>query len=87
MINIKPEDLIEWTGFDVYDAETGSLMYPSQVAEREMPEDKWLPHMVSDFCLTWEGALYLVCEDGKMVYVPRLGKYLIQINGGKYMRW
>lgn len=87
MINIKPEDLTEWDGFDVYDAETGERMCPSEIAEKEFPEDRRLPQVVDGFCLTWEGWLYLTCEDGRTVYVPMRDKYLIQINGEKYMRW
>lgn len=87
MINIKPEDLIEWTGFDVYDAESGYILFPNQVAEKSLPEDMVTKHLATDFCLTWDGYLLLLREDGRTVTVPKEGKYLIQINGGKYMRW
>lgn len=87
MTKLKPEDLTEWDGFEVYDAETGERMCPSEVAEREIPGDRRLLLIVDGFCLTWDGFLYLTCEDGNTVYVPRLGKYLIQINGEKYVRW
>lgn len=87
MINLKPEDLTEWDGFDVYDAETGEWMCSSDIAKKEFPEDRRLPQVVDGFCLTWDGFLCLTCEDGRTVYVQRLGKYLIQIDGGKYMRW
>lgn len=87
MIKLKPEDLTEWDGFDVYSAKTGERMSPSELAEREFPQDPRLSQIVDGFCLTWEGFLVLTQEDGRIVYVPRLGRYLIQINGGKYVRW
>lgn len=87
MINIKPEDLIEWSGFDVYDAETGDNLSPSEVAEKTFHEDRYFSLMADGFLLTWEGFLYLNLEDGRNVYIPKEEKYLIQINGGKYMRW
>jgi len=87
MINIKQEDMTEWDGFDVYDAETGENLFPSQVAEISLPEDITTKHLTTDFCLTWDGYLLLLREDGRTVTVPKEGKYLIQINGGKYMRW
>ena len=87
MIELKPEDICEWDGFDVYDAETGERMRPSDIAEREIPQDPRLSQTVNGFCLTWEGFLFLTCETSENVYVPRLGRYLIQINGEKYMRW
>ena len=86
MININPEDLIEWDGFDIYDAETGDNLSPSEVAERSFPGDNYYNLMADGFLLTWEGFLYLSLEDGS-AYIPKEGKYLIQINGGKYMRW
>lgn len=87
MIELKPEDIYEFDGFDVYDAKTGKRMSPSDIAEREIPEDRRLSQIVDGFCLTWEGFLVLTQEDGRIVYVPRLGKYLVQINGEKYIRW
>jgi len=87
MIELKPEDMCEWDGFDVYDAETGERMCPSEVAEREIPQDPRISQIVDGFCITWEGFLMLTQEDGRIVYVPRLGRYLIQINGEKYVRW
>ena len=87
MIRLHPADVVEWDGFEVYDAETGERMSPSEVAERDIPQEPRLPQIVDGFCLTWEGFLYLTCQDGRTVYVPKLGKYLVQINGEKYMRW
>ncbi len=87
MIRVHPADVVEWDGFEVYDAETGEQISPSEVAEREEPEDCRLPQIVDGFCLTWEGFLRLTCESGDTVCIPKLGKYLVQINGEKYMRW
>ena len=87
MLRINPADMIEWDGFEMYDAETGKRMSPHEISEREFSEDRRLPQIVNGFCLTWEGFLYLTCEDERMVYVPRHGKYLVQINGEKYVRW
>ena len=63
MIKLKPENMEEWDGFEVYDAETGERLSPSDVAEKLIPEDSWLPQIVDGFCLTWEGFLYLTCVD------------------------
>ena len=87
MVNLKPEQLTEWNGFDVYDAETGENLLPSQVAEISLPGDIITKHLATDFCLTWDGYLLLLREDGITITVPKEGKYLIQINGEKYMRW
>ena len=87
MVNLKPEQLTEWDGFDVYDAETGENLLPSQVAEISLPGDIITKHLATDFCLTWDGYLLLLREDGITITVPKEGKYLIQINGEKYMRW
>ena len=87
MTKLRPEDMCEWNGFEIYDAETGEYMVPSEIAERELPQDRRLPQIVDGFCLTWEGLLFLTCENGDMAYVPRSGRYLVQINGEKYMRW
>jgi len=87
MVNLKPEQLTEWNGFDVYDAETGENLLPSQVAEISLPGDIITKNLATDFCLTWDGYLLLLREDGITVTVPKEGKYLIQINGEKYMRW
>lgn len=87
MIKLKPENIEEWDGFEVYDTETGERLSPSDVAEKLIPQDRRLPQCVDGFCLTWEGFLYLICEDGRTVYVPRLDRLLVQINGGKFMRW
>ena len=86
-IQLKPEQLIEWDGFDVYDVETEVDLLPSEVANEEFPEDKGLSMLVNGFALSWDGELYLTREDGGIVYVPQNGKYLIRINGEKYMRW
>ena len=87
MTNIKPENIIEWSGFDVYDAETGEYLFPSQVAEKSLPEDIVTKHLATDFCFTWDEYLLLLREDSRTVIVPKEGKYLIRINGEKYMRW
>ena len=87
MIELKPEDMTEWTGFDVYDAETGDNLSPSEVAERIFPEDRYYSLMADGFLFTWEGFLYLSLEDGRHVYIPKEEKYLIQFSDGKYMRW
>jgi len=87
MIELKPEEMCEWNGFDVYDGETGERMCPSEIAKREIPQEKRLPQIVDGFCLTWEGSLFLTCETGETAYVPSRGKYLVQINGERYMRW
>ena len=87
MVNLKPEQLTEWNGFDVYDAETGENLLPSQVAEISLPGDIITKNLAMDFCLTWDGYLLLLREDGITITVPKEGKYLIQINGEKYMRW
>ena len=87
MINLIPEQLTEWDGFDVYDVETGENLLPSQVAEKSFPEDGRLAQLVDGFCLDWEGVLYLALADGKTQCISKEGKYLIQINGEKYMRW
>lgn len=87
MVNLKPEQLTEWSGFDVYDVETGENLLPSQVAEKSFPEDKAVALLADGFCLTWEGYLLLLKDNSGTVYVPHEGKYLIQINGEKYMRW
>lgn len=85
MIDLKPDDLIEWDGFDVYDAETGENLSPEDVAEREC--SKRVVQLVDGFCLDWEGVLYLALADGNTEHIPKQGRYLVQINGGKYMRW
>jgi hypothetical protein len=87
VINLKPEQITEWNGFDVYDAETEVDLLPSEVAEESFPEDKALALLACEFCLTWDGCLLLLKDDGGTVYVPHEGKYLIQINDEKYMRW
>lgn len=89
MINQKPKQLAEWDGFDfdVYDAETGEILLPSQVARRSFPDDRYLRIIVNGFCLTWEGYLYLTESGNSGTRIPKEGKYLIQINGEKYMRW
>ncbi len=87
MVNLKPEQIIEFDGFDVYSADDGSNLSPFEVAEISFPEDKTLRQLVTDFALTWDGNLFLVRCDGGTVYVYKEGKYLIQINGEKYMRW
>ena len=87
MINIKQEDMTEWNGFDIYDAETGDYLSPSEVAERSFTGDNYYSLMADGLLLTWEGFLYLSLDDGRHAYIPKEGKYLIQINGGKYMRW
>ena len=87
MVTLKPEQLTEWNGFDVYDAEMEENLFPSQVAEISLPGDIITKHLATDFCLTWDGYLLLLREDGITVTVPKEGKYLIQINGEKYMRW
>lgn len=86
-IQLKPEQLTEWNGFDVYDVETGENLLPSQVAEISFPKDKRLPQIVDGYCLDWEGRLCLTIEYGDTAYIPKDDKYLIQINGEKYMRW
>lgn len=87
MLNLKPEQLTEWNGFDVYDAETGENLLPSQVAEKSFPDDRFLSIIANGFCLTWEGHLYLTEDGSRGTRIPKEGKYLIQINGEKYMRW
>ena len=87
MVNLKPEQLTEWNGFDVYDAETGEILLPSQVARRSFPDDKYLRSIVNGFCLTWEGHLFLTKNDSGVVYIPKDNKYIIQINCEKYVRW
>lgn len=87
MLNLKPEQLIEWNGFDVYDVETGENLLPSQVAEESFPGDIITKRLATDFCLTWDGYLLLLREDGITITVPKEEKYLIRINGEKYMRW
>ena len=87
MINIKQEDMTEWDGFDVYDAETGDILSPGEVAEKTFHEDRYFCLMADGFLLTWEGFLYLSLDDGRHAYIPKEGKYLIQINDEKYMRW
>lgn len=87
MSEVKPEDLTEWDGFDVYDAETEEYLFPSHVAEISLSEDITTKYLATEFCLTWDGYLLLLREDGRTVNVPKEGKYLIQINGGKVMRW
>ena len=85
MIDLKPDDLIEWDGFDVYDAETGEPIYPVDVAERECSAST--AQLADGFCLDWEGQLWLTMENGEMEHISQQGRYLVQINGGKYMRW
>ena len=87
MVNLKPERLTEWNGFDVYDAETGENLFPNQVAWKSLRGDIITKHLATDFCLTWDGYLLLLREDSITVTVPKEAKYLIQINGEKYMRW
>ena len=89
MINQKPKQVTEWDGFDfdVYDVETGEILLPSQVAEKSFPDDRYLGIIVNGFCLTWEGYLFLTKNDSGVVYIPKDNKYIIQINGEKYVRW
>ena len=87
MENLKAEQLTEWNGFDVYDAETGEYLHPFEVAEKSFPSDKGLFELACGFCLTWEGFLYMMIDGASPVYIPRENKYLVQINGEKYMRW
>lgn len=86
MLNLKPEQLIEWDGFDVYDAEIGENLHPCEVAEKSFPSDKGLFELACGFCLTWEGFLYMMIDGVSPVYIPRENKYIVQI-GEKYMRW
>ena len=87
MIELKPTDLTEWDGFDVYDAETGENLCPYEVAKMSFPEDKVAISLAGEFSLSWDGMLYLMLDDGRYMSVPHNGKYLIQINGEKFMRW
>ena len=87
MIEVKPEDLIECDGFEVYDAETGVDLLPSEVAEKTYPAEKSYAILAENFLLSWDGTLYIGLGNGMRVPVPCNGEYLIQINGGKYMRW
>lgn len=87
MIELVPNAMIEWDGFDVYDAEIGDNLFPSDVAEKSFPEDKTLKVLACGFCLGWDGDLYLVCDGGNVRLVPKKGDYLIQINGKKFIRW
>lgn len=87
MIELKPTDLTEWDGFDVYDAETGENLSPSEVAEKTFPGHRYFSLMAAGFLLTWEGLLFLSIEDGRHAYIPKEEKYLLQFSDGKYMRW
>ena len=51
------------------------------------PEDKVAISLAGEFSLNWDGMLYLMLDDGRYMSVPHNGKYLIQINGEKFMRW
>ena len=84
-IELPQEEMIEFDGFDVYDAETGDNLDPSTVAEREY--GIFASQLADGFCLDWDGALRITLDTGAMEGVPKDGKYLVQINGGKYMRW
>lgn len=84
-IELPQEEMIEFDGFDVYDAETGDNLDPSTVTERYYGVRGAL--CADGFCLDWDGALWITLETGAMEGVPKEGKYLVQINGGKYMRW
>lgn len=84
-IELPQEEMIEFDGFDVYDAETGDNLDPSTVAEREY--GIIVSQLADGFCLDWDGALWITLETGAMNSIPKEGRYLVQINGGKYMRW
>ena len=87
MVNIRPEDMIEWDGFEVYDAETGYNLSPSEVTEKTFPGHRYFSLMADGFLLTWEGSLFLSLEDGRNAYIPKEKKYLIRFSDGKCMRW
>lgn len=85
MINLKPDELIEWDGFDVYDAETGENLDPVAVANREYPMQTH--ELVDGFCLDDVGGLNLTYSNGEICYIPRMGRYIVTLSGGKFMRW
>ena len=78
--NIPKEQSTEFTGFKVYDAESGDLVN----AEDVFPDEA----VTYGFFLSEDGEL---CVDGicggEMFEVPKQGKYIIQFADGKYMRW
>ncbi|MBR2258562.1 MAG: hypothetical protein IJ899_14780 [Blautia sp.] len=83
--NPNSSDLIEWSGFDVYDAETEESLDPVTVADREHPMQSYA--LVDGFCLDWSGGLNLTYSNGDMRYIPRRGRYTVKFSGGKFMRW
>ena len=84
-IELPQEEMIEFDGLDVYDAETGDNLDPSTVAERYYGVRGAV--CADGFCLDWDGNLRLVTNGTDLENIPKEGRYLVQINGGKYMRW
>ena len=87
MINLNPDELIEWDGFDVYDAETGEKLYPEEVAERECEDKSVYKHIADGFALDWEGCFFFTTITGEKRYIPAREHYIIQFPDGKFMRW
>lgn len=75
MIEIPKDQLKEFNGFTVYDAESGD---PVTLGYEEF------------FVLDEDGLLFKIYPSSdKYLYedVPKEGKYLIQFADGKYLRW
>ena len=83
MINISDEQLTDYTGFTVYDAETGEPVEASEMVRFAVKAALWIlkdsGELAIVYCDTW--------EDVNVDTIPKRGKYLIQFGSGKYMRW
>ena len=79
----KQQEMDEFPGFTVYDAETGE---PASVADAVMN-----PEAVGLFAINENGKLIAIYVDGwhdtESVVVQKLGNYIIQFGSGEKFRW
>lgn len=86
MIDIRSKCLDMYkAGFEVYDAQNGKYMSPSDIAKREY--DETLADLVDGFGIDWRGNLFLTGVNDNIHWIPKKGKYIVQFYDEKYMRW
>lgn len=82
MISIPDEQMTEYTGFTVYNAETGEPVEAADMVRFSIKGAQWILRDSGElavlYCDTW--------EDIAVDTVPRQGKYLIQFGTGEYVR-
>lgn len=79
----KQQEIDEFPGFTVYDAETGE---PVNVADAVMQ-----PDAIGMFAINENGKLIAIYVDGwhdtESVVIQKLGNYIIQFGDGQKFRW